>query len=58
MLLLGGCGGQLEGGRHLRYPNDPLMPNLLVTLMEKLGVPVERLGESDGRLSVERLTGV
>ncbi len=58
VLLLGGCGGQLEGGRHLRYPNDPLMPNLLVTLMEKLGVPVERLGESDGRLRVERLTGV
>jgi hypothetical protein len=34
------------------------MPNLLVTLMDKLGVPVERLGKSDGRLSVERLTGV
>ena len=58
VLLLGGCGGQLEGGRHLRYKGDPLMPNLLVTLMDKLGVPVERLGKSDGRLSVERLTGV
>ena len=58
VLLLGGCAGQLEGGRHLRYEGDPLMPNLLVTLMDKLGVPVERLGKSDGRLSVERLTGV
>ena len=58
VLLLGGCGGQLEGGRHLRYAGDPLMPNLLVTLMDKLGVPVERLGQSDGRLRVERLTGV
>ena len=57
VLLLGGCGGQLEGGRHLRYEGDPLMPNLLVTLMDRLG-PVERLGKSDGRLSVERLTGV
>ena len=58
VLLLGGCAGQLEGGRHIRYEGDPLMPNLLVTLMDKLGVPVERLGKSDGRLSVERLTGV
>ena len=58
VLLLGGCAGQLEGGRHVRYEGDPLMPNLLVSLMDKLGVPVERLGQSDGRLSVERLTGV
>ena len=34
------------------------MPNLLVTLMGKLGVPVERLGKSDGSLKVEGLTGV
>ena len=58
VLLLGGCAGQLEGRRHIRYEGDPLMPNLLVTLMGKLGVPVERLGKSDGRLSVVRLTGV
>ena len=58
LLLLGGCAGQLEGGRHLRYGDDPLMPNLLVTLMEKLGVPVETLGKSDGRLRLEGLTGV
>ena len=58
VLLLGGCGGQLEGGRHLKYQDDPLMPNLLVTLMGKLGVPVDRLGNSDGSLKVEGLTGV
>ena len=34
------------------------MPNLLVSLMDKLNVPVETLGMSDGRLSVDRLTGV
>ena len=57
VLLLGGCGGRLEGDRHLKYANDPLMPNLLLTLMEKLDVPVEHLGKSDGRLSLG-LTGV
>ena len=58
VLLLGGCAGQLEGDRHIRYEGDPLMPNPLVTLLDKLGVPVERLGKSDGRLSVERPPGV
>ena len=58
LLLVGGCGGRLEGDRHLRYPDDPLMPNLLVTLMEKLDVPVDRVGKSDGRLSLQGLTGV
>ena len=58
VLLLGGCGGQIRGGRHLRYADDPLMPNLLVTLMEKMNVPVDTLGESDGRLRLQGLTGV
>ena len=58
VLLLGGCGGQLAGGRHLSYADDPLMPNLLVTLMEKLDVPIDQLGQSDGRLSLKGLTGV
>jgi len=58
VVLLGGCGGQIEGDRHLHYPDDPLMPNLLVTLMEKLDVPVDRVGESDGRLRLDGLAGV
>ena len=58
VLLMGGCGGQIEGDRHLHYPDDPLMPNLLVTLMEKLDVPVEKVGKSDGRLRLDGLTGV
>ena len=58
VLLLGGCGGRLEGGRHLRYEDDPLMPNLLVTLLDRLDVPVDSLGESDGKLSLKGLTGV
>jgi hypothetical protein len=34
------------------------MANLLATLMDKLGVPVERLGGSTGRLPLETLSGV
>ena len=39
-------------------PYDSLMPNLLVSLMDKLGVPVEHLGKSDGRLGMDRLPEV
>ena len=45
VLLLGGCAGQFEGGRHIRYAGDPLMPNLLVTLMGQAGRPRRTAGE-------------
>jgi hypothetical protein len=34
------------------------MANLLVTLMDKLNVPVERLGGSTGRLPIDTLSGL
>jgi hypothetical protein len=41
LLVLGGGAGQLKGGRHIRYPETTPMASLHVTLMNKLGVPVE-----------------
>ena len=58
LLLVGGGAGRLKGGRHVKYTDRPPMANLLVTLMDKLDVPVERLGGSTGRLSIETLSGV
>jgi hypothetical protein len=58
LLVMGGGAGRLRGGRHLRYANAPTMANLLVTLMDKLDVPVERLGGSTGRLPLDSLSGV
>jgi len=34
------------------------MTNLLVTLLDKVGVPVEQLGDSTGPLKLEPLAGV
>ena len=42
LLLVGGGAGRLKGGRHLTYTDKPSMANLLVTLMDKLDVPVEQ----------------
>jgi hypothetical protein len=56
ILLMGGGAGRLDGGRHIAYRDKPSMANLLVTLMDKMGVPVERLGGSTGRLAIDPLS--
>ena len=59
LVLAGGGCGRLKGGRHVKYPLDAKsrMSNLLVTLLEKVGVPEERIGDSTGELP-ELLAGV
>lgn len=58
LVLAGGGAGQLKGGRHLVYPKNTPMTNLLVTLVDKLGVPVDTLGDSNGKLPLDTLAGV
>ena len=58
LVLAGGGAGRLPSGRHIRYTDEPSMANLLVTLMDKMGVPVERIGGSTGALPVDTLTGL
>jgi hypothetical protein len=52
VLLAGGGGGQIKGGRHVRYPVDTAMTNLHLALLDKIGVPVEKLGDSSGELNL------
>jgi hypothetical protein len=58
LLVMGGGAGRLKGGRHLKYSDKPSIANLLVTLMDKLDVPVDHLGGSTGRLPLDTLSGV
>ena len=58
LILVGGGAGRLTGGRHLVYADEPPMANLLVTLMDKLDVPVGQIGGSTGALPLETLSGV
>jgi hypothetical protein len=58
ILVAGGGAGTLDGGRHIRYADQPSLGNLLVTLMAKLGVPVDRVGGSTGPLPIDTLSGV
>jgi Protein of unknown function (DUF1552) len=56
ILLMGGGAGTLKGGRHLTYTDKPTMANLLVTLMDTMGVPVERIGGSTGKLPLDTVS--
>ena len=58
LLVVGGGSGRLKGGRHLIYADKPSMANLLVTLMDKMDVPVDHIGGSTGRLPLDTLSGV
>ena len=58
LLVVGGGAGRLKGGRHLTYTDKPSMANLLVTLMDKMDVPVEHIGGSTGKLPLDTLSGV
>ena len=55
-LVVGGGAGRLAGGRHLQYPKDTPMTNLLISMLDKAGLPAETLGDSTGRLT--ELSGV
>jgi Protein of unknown function (DUF1552) len=47
--LAGGGAGTLKGGRHIVYPEHTPLTNLQLTLLNKLGVPAEKLGDSSGQ---------
>jgi len=55
-LLVGKLGGQFKTGRHLAYPENTPMANLLVTILDKVGVHVEKLGDSTGPLQPDYLS--
>ena len=52
IVLAGGASGALKGGRHIRNPTDTTMSNLLLAMLDKLGTPAERFGDSTGMLSI------
>jgi hypothetical protein len=48
-LIAGGGAGTIQGGRHLIYPEDTPLSNLQLTLLSKMGVAPEMLGDSTGQ---------
>jgi Protein of unknown function (DUF1552) len=52
VLLIAGAATGIEGNRHVRYADDTPMANLYLTLLGRLGVIVERFGDSTGQLAL------
>ena len=45
-IVVGGGAGKLKGGQHLKYEDKTPLANLLLTLLDRAGVPVEKVGNS------------
>lgn len=56
LVVLGGAGGALEGGVHLRAPDGTPMANVMLTLLHELGCDdLESFGDSTGAFSLTAL---
>jgi hypothetical protein len=56
LVLVGGKSVGINGGRHIRYAPETPMNNLLLTMLDKAGIPAETLGDATGEL--DQLSGV
>ena len=56
IVLVGGGGGAIKGGRHLKLKPGTPLSNLHLTLLDKMGMATERFGDSNG--AIETLSGV
>ncbi len=51
VILVGGGCGTLAGGRHMKYEMDTPFMNLRLTLLDKVGVHLDGIADSTGRLA-------
>jgi hypothetical protein len=51
IVVAGGANGRMKGGRHLKYAENTPMANLLLTILNKAGIPQESVGDSTGPLT-------
>jgi hypothetical protein len=50
IIVAGGAGGSIKGGRHVRYVSGTPLTNLQLTLLDRLGVQLDKFGDSTGRV--------
>jgi hypothetical protein len=51
VLVAGGASGKMKGGRHVKYPENTPMANLLTTVLDKAGVHGHDMGDGTGLLA-------
>jgi hypothetical protein len=50
ILLAGQANGTIKTGRHVKYPRNTPLNNLYLEMLDRMGAPVDALGDSTGRL--------
>ena len=50
ILVAGGAAGKMRGGRHIKYDTPVPLANLHLTLLNKVGVPLETFADSNGKV--------
>ena len=56
LLMAGKLGGQVKPGRHVTYPDNTHMSDLLLSVLDKAGVPTDKLGDSTGPIQPDYLS--
>ena len=57
VMLVGGPNQGIKGGRHLKY-DSVSSANMLMSVMDKLGLPTDHVGSSHTKLDIDRLSVV
>ena len=52
IMLMGKAGGAVKGNNHVRVKDETPMANVLLTMMNKLGVVTEQVGDSTGTIAI------
>lgn len=52
VVLVGGGSGHMKAGGHIRYTERTPISNLHLTILDKMGVPVDSMSDSTGRLEL------
>ena len=50
LVLVGGANGKVKGGRHLAYPAETPMNNLLIAMLDKANVKTDKFGDATGEI--------
>lgn len=45
MTILGGSNGKVKGGQHLKFPDQTPLSNLLLTVVQRAGLEVDKVGD-------------
>ena len=49
--ILGNGGGRIRGGQHINFKERTPLANVLLTILQRAGVPIEKVGDSTGAIA-------